>query len=478
LKFRINRIEDRNGDGFITPDDYINTPPSQDSVIFRCKDLGITYVQLWVGEESTDNVNNWDYCVTFIEVQDNLGACGSGSKYNLGGKITNEDDESVEDVMVEVSTGASMMTSNDGAYNFTNLPAGGDYTVTPSRDDDPRNGVSTFDLVLISKHVLNVKKLDSPYKIIAADANNSGSVSTLDMVVLRKLILFVSNDLPNNTSWRFVDKSHVFADIQNPWGFPEVKNYNDLAGNQLSGDFIAVKIGDVNGDAVPNSMLGVGNRSFRGTFELQSEEQQVKTGEIFEVGFKAGSDVSGYQFTLDYNTTNLELLSIGEGVAKADNFHANTEKGQIATSWNGEQSIAGQEMFRLTFKAKQGGQLSDLLKATSAMTVAEAYEGTELKNVTLSFGGQSSDAAFTLYQNTPNPFNKSTVIGFDLPEGGEVTLIISDLSGKVVKVVNGEYSKGYNQVELKRSDLPANGVYTYQLESGKYQAVKKMVLMN
>jgi hypothetical protein len=101
-----------------------------------------------------------------------------------------------------------------------------------------------------------------------------------------------------------------------------------------------------------------------------------------------------------------------------------------------------------------------------------------LKNVTLSFGGQSSDAAFTLYQNTPNPFNKSTVIGFDLPEGGEATLIISDLSGKVVKVVNGEYSKGYNQVELKRTDLPANGVYTYQLESGKYQAVKKMVLMN
>ncbi|MEZ4982096.1 MAG: hypothetical protein R2769_11040 [Saprospiraceae bacterium] len=49
LKFRINRIEDRNGDGFITADDYLNTVPAQDSIVLRCKDLGITQVQLWVG---------------------------------------------------------------------------------------------------------------------------------------------------------------------------------------------------------------------------------------------------------------------------------------------------------------------------------------------------------------------------------------------------------------------------------------------
>ncbi|MEZ4981413.1 MAG: hypothetical protein R2769_07455 [Saprospiraceae bacterium] len=42
MKFRINRVEDRNGDGFITADDYLNTPPAQDSIVLRCKDLGIT----------------------------------------------------------------------------------------------------------------------------------------------------------------------------------------------------------------------------------------------------------------------------------------------------------------------------------------------------------------------------------------------------------------------------------------------------
>ncbi|MEZ4980461.1 MAG: T9SS type A sorting domain-containing protein [Saprospiraceae bacterium] len=85
---------------------------------------------------------------------------------------------------------------------------------------------------------------------------------------------------------------------------------------------------------------------------------------------------------------------------------------------------------------------------------------------------------YALYQNVPIHFTKSTVIGFELPQGGEATLILSDLSGKVLRVIKGEYTKGYNQVELKRSDLPANGVFTYQLKSGSYQAVKKMVLMN
>ncbi|MEZ4949102.1 MAG: hypothetical protein R2784_06915 [Saprospiraceae bacterium] len=336
---RINRIEDRNGDGFITADDYLTTPPSTDSIVARCKDLGILYVQMWVHELSGDGVNDWDYCVTFVEVQDNLGAC-TGSKVSVGGKITNEENESVDNVEVQLSTGATAMTGNDGEYVFGNLAKGDDYTVTPSRDDNPLNGVSTFDLVLISKHILNVKRLDSAYKVIAADANNSQTVTTLDLVALRKLILRVSNELPNNTSWRFVDKSHVFVDAQNPWNFPEVKNFNDLAVNELNANFIAVKVGDVNGDAVPNSALGVGNRSFNGNLVFSASQQAVKAGEEFSVEFVANQNVLGYQFTLDYNEKAVELVDVVDGVAKeALNFNVDAANGQIATSWNEDKEL-------------------------------------------------------------------------------------------------------------------------------------------
>ena len=104
----------------------------------------------------------------------------------------------------------SLTTTSTGEFQF-NLPLSQDYTLTPRRNDDVYNGVSTFDLLLISKHILNVDLLNSPYKVLAADANRSGSVSTLDLVAIRKVILRESNSFPNNTSWRFVSNSQAVS---------------------------------------------------------------------------------------------------------------------------------------------------------------------------------------------------------------------------------------------------------------------------
>ena len=105
---------------------------------------------------------------------------------------------------------ASMSTEDNGAYTFT-LPTGGDYTITPEKNVNPLNGVSTFDLVLISKHILGIQTLDTPYKQIAADVNKSGSITAFDMVQLRQLILNITTEFPSNESWRFVDAAHAFG---------------------------------------------------------------------------------------------------------------------------------------------------------------------------------------------------------------------------------------------------------------------------
>ena len=140
----------------------------------------------------------------------------------------------------------SIMSDSNGYYEISPLESGGNYVVTPEKNVDPLNGVTTYDLVLISQHILQIDTLDSPYKIIAADANNSGSVSTLDLVELRKLILFIESGFPNNTSWRFVDAEYVFPNPLNPWetSFPEVFSINDLPMGLTEANFIAIKIGD------------------------------------------------------------------------------------------------------------------------------------------------------------------------------------------------------------------------------------------
>lgn len=481
IKFRINRIEDRNGDGFITADDYINTVPSQDSVVLRCKDLGVTYVQLWVGEESTDNVNNWDYCVTFIEVQDNLGACDSNRPSNITGTVKNANGDDVEGVDVALSGAmqTTVTTGANGGYTFNGLVRGNDYTVAPSRLDDVRNGVSTFDLTLIAKHVLHVEALDSPYKVIAADANNSGSVTTLDLVVLRKLILFVSNDLPNNRSWRFVSKNHVFADPMSPWNFPEVKNYNDIVGDHIA-DFVAIKVGDVNGDASTSLSGNIQNRSFDGKVFFDVDDVNFRAGEEVRVNFTSRdiAETAGYQFTMEFDKKVLSLLDIENGLTADENFGLSmVEDGIITTSWNG--TATTDEAFSLVFYANADGALSDVFKVSSQYTANEAYTyDAELKQVVVRYNnGMEAGNEFALYQNTPNPFKGNTTIGFNLPETTYATLTISDVSGKVVKVVNGEFSQGYNTIELNSADFKASGVLYYQLETAAHTATKKLIIL-
>ena len=59
--------------------------------------------------------------------------------------------------------------------------------------------------------------MDSPFKIIAADINSDTRVTAIDLVELRKLILGVYTELPQNDSWRFVDATQTFADATRPF---------------------------------------------------------------------------------------------------------------------------------------------------------------------------------------------------------------------------------------------------------------------
>ncbi|MCF8240379.1 MAG: T9SS type A sorting domain-containing protein, partial [Melioribacteraceae bacterium] len=84
---------------------------------------------------------------------------------------------------------------------------------------------------------------------------------------------------------------------------------------------------------------------------------------------------------------------------------------------------------------------------------------------------------FTLYQNYPNPFNPTTVINYQLPEAGFVTLKVYDVLGReVTTLVNREMSAGKYQVELDASKL-STGVYFYQLKTGNLLEIKKMLLL-
>ena len=87
------------------------------------------------------------------------------------------------------------------------------------------------------------------------------------------------------------------------------------------------------------------------------------------------------------------------------------------------------------------------------------------------------DNGFSMYQNAPNPFTKETNIAFELPEAGNVTLLVTDVTGKTTMVVDQPFNKGYNTIQFNRNDL-SSGIYYYTLQTAFGQVTKKLVIVD
>ncbi len=95
----------------------------------------------------------------------------------------------------------------------------------------------------------------------------------------------------------------------------------------------------------------------------------------------------------------------------------------------------------------------------------------------ISVQGSAIVKNYALNQNYPNPFNPTTIINYQIPKEGIVTIKIFDELGKEVKtLVNAYKSQGRYSVSFDASEL-SSGVYFYQLRAGDFISIKKMVLL-
>jgi len=80
-------------------------------------------------------------------------------------------------------------------------------------------------------------------------------------------------------------------------------------------------------------------------------------------------------------------------------------------------------------------------------------------------------------QDSSNPFNPTTVISYQLPAVGKVTLKIYDALGReITTLVNGEQPTGSYAVRFNGEKL-SSGVYFCRLQMDNYSKVTKMILL-
>lgn len=454
-----------------------------DSLVLTCADLGTKMVRMWV--VATDGSN--DYCDVLLVVQNNSGACDSnlGDAGSILGNIEDEIGQMVQSVqvMAESEQAISNISSGEnGSFQF-DAPMGASVRITPFKNINVKNGITTADLVQMLNHVSGATPLPTPYRRLAADVTRDGNIDALDMLELRQIILGDLDRFTASDSWRFIAKDYQFAT-----NTPESEDIPDFIQFELDqptmkGDFIGMKMGDMDMDNDP------GKRAPRTGSNLifTTPDRKLLTGITYDIPLSATQfeAVAGFQYTLVFDDQAIKLLDFEvHDLSYMDrtNFGVNhMSEGLLTTSWNatsdGVDADWGQNIFTVKVQAKKDVLLSEAMTIGNRITPAESYHKGKTNGVALEFDALNLGDEIELYQNTPNPAKEQTNIQFYLPQPMDIQLIVQDLSGKMIRTIKGPYTAGMHSISFETDQIPPAEVYFYSLITSEKVITKKMVFV-
>jgi hypothetical protein len=439
---------------------------------------------------AVDENGIYDFCDASLTLNDNFDCCqdiAEGTTF-VSGNVMTEKGTVMKDVEIRLDGDSpelpiSLFSTPEGNFTFYGLKLEEDYRISAHYNVDALQGVSTLDLVLIQRHILGMTELNSPYKLIAADINGNESISVVDLLQLRKLILgrYEDDNFPNNTSWRFLDDGYKFVDNKRPFPFNEVIHVDELAQSTFNQNFVAVKIGDVNNSFQASSQYDSDVRSEK-SYKFLADDLSFETGSMVEVPVKASESkgMYGFQFSLNFSQNEIENLTIISGGLTVEEANYAVENGVLKASWSSAEMVNVLEdevLFKIVFQAKANGTVSNSIQLNDQALNAEIYdESFETSNLGLSFRSLEG-ADFELLQNEPNPFSAETRIHFNLPSSGAVNFKVFDITGKLLMSKTGEYPKGRNTINVQASDFDVDGILYYQIDFNGQQLTKKMILV-
>lgn len=474
----------------VNPDDDPSYNPLTkcSSKIFTCDDIiaaggSVVELDVYVWDEK----DNSDFCTVFLTLVDNNDSCedvGNSPMAQIGGQISNAYGQALENVEVSLTRMAQpefpnvKKTDNSGHFMFDNNPMYQAYQLNGHNNANPLNGVSTLDILLIQRHILGLDRLDSPHKLIAADVNNDESISSIDLLELRKLILGIYDEFPENESWRFIDDAGIL-NVQNPWPVPDVRYIGDLDNNLMQENFTGIKIGDVNNSASADVEGSSVDSKAAGVVEFDFIDRYVEAGEMVDLVLRSGDDleIAGMQFVL--TSPGVSIIDIMGIDIKLDPVNYSfIDEGTVAFSWSNARGAKVSELMQISLIAKNSGLLSELLEINSDKLSSEIYTGNNLEVVPIKLTGRNNtEQDFELYQNKPNPFNGSTTISFYLPSSTEATLTVMDVTGRILWSYSDQFDQGTQSIIISERDINATGVLYYQLESDDFSEIRKMIVI-
>ncbi len=398
------------------------------------------------------------------------------------GTITREDFVPIANVNVSLNgcKRYNAMTDANGDYCFMDVPAGATYEIHASKDINYKNGVNAGDLSGIKRHILGIQKLNSPYKILAADSKQSNAVNAGDVSELRRLILGYIVDLPTCESWAFTDRDYLFPTPTDPFSsnWPTGVVLQNIQSNVNDADLIGWKMGDVNNSNNAQSLTDNPALEQRGVSDIHliasSEEVYLVDTFSISISTRLFDRIRAAQFSVRFDPAKFSLIGVGDfhpliGLVP-DDFIQDSVAGFVGFFWADATGVTLPDdavMFTIRFvpKLPQIDQSEVSFSQDPVNYYFENEDGEELNVITTV--GEVTVPVLELHQDqllvSPNPTKGELNIRafFTYPTKVGVELI-NELGISVRRIPENSSGSTTFSTRLDLEDLPA-GRYVVRL---------------
>lgn len=364
-------------------------------------------------------------------------------------------------------------------------------TVLVSRNDNGNciNGISVADMYLVGQHILGITSLQNPAQLIAADVNKSGSITTFDIVTIRKVLIGLAPPNSITPSWRFY-KGYTPTPSQ-PFGITP-DTLGKINGKTLTS--FGVRVGDVDGDADPNAPCFQALGTAPIPMLLPEAVLPANAAMLVPVAFDGTGQITGLQldFSIDSNLVAVENIVSGEALMTKDvNYTLTNSRFRTIMVYypasTGPSIGANKPLFYLVVRAKQNVSVKDAIQldpsGLAPLLIKDGQvvgiERFGLKPVydphlQLSVSNHETEAARFVVDPVANPFRDRIVFQIESAAAETAQIEIADLHGRVCHRQIMALSEGQQWVEISGETL-GNGPFLYRITAGKHTASGKLV---
>ncbi|GEM_PF-3593496 len=400
---------------------------------------------------------------------------------NVSGKVLNPFGDAIEGIKVTLDGDRieNVLSNELGEFSF-NLSKNHNYSL--SVDSDSGNhleGINLIDYIQLKRHLNKISLLQNPYQLIAADANVSKDVDVEDLEAIKNLILKKTQLLPLDQSWIFMPDTNNLD--ENPFEYK--LNYSFTLNEELSIDFTALKIGDIDLSYWKSS------RPIGGVSLVSNLKTTKKTNEyLLQFQCPDQERLLALQITMVYDPREVEILAVHPDNA-GGRLDTNTPKeGKMILMWeegNGQAiEVSDKTLFNLKLRSVHNESPTGKIEISEDPAETYLIDGSEnilwiahSENIT---GLGEEELHYQLLQNYPNPFSKSTTFKIYVPRSENVLFAIFNVLGTCVYKIENHFEKGWHEItwqpEQQTTGHADQGVYFYSIRTDHFMDMKKMVV--